>query len=144
MNRLKLLTFALLAAAIAACDGSSPTGGGDASLTASWAAKNTGNALWGDSIRLSITQADTVLTGTYTAVGTSGRGGSYTDVASGTVKGSAVKLGLTYDPRSHGCTGSESACFKLYLSFTGTTQGTRIDGTFSDGLNQWPASFHRG
>jgi hypothetical protein len=141
MRRLSGLLLA--AALVQGCDSPLDTTAPDPAGT--WVGLNTGNPLWGDSIRVQLVRTDTVLTGTYTAYGAAdGRPDQYSGAAWGRHRAPVTNFGFTYDPRDYGCTGPSSTCNRIYLVFTGTMAGdTRITGTLDDALNQWPAEFTR-
>ena len=136
---------AMLLGLLGACEPGDPTAAPTppATLTGVWRAANDGNRLWGDSIALELTQVDTALVGRYRATNAGSRG-SYGGAVTGWRSGSATTLGLTYDPREHGCMGPERSCFRVYLRFDGAldAQG-RLAGTLDDQLNRWPVTFVR-
>lgn len=130
----------------AGCENSPSGSDGSANLAGSWVAVNTGNKLWGDSIRVVLTQTDTLLTGTYTVWGAtagSNRPATYSGEAAGIVSETRTAWGLTYDPRAYGCTGAERSCFQTSLVFWGETTGVSVSGTFEDGSNHWSGTFEK-
>lgn len=116
-------------------------------VSGTWIGRNTGNYLWGDSIRLQLTQTDTLLSGSYTVLGTSsttGRPVSYSGRISGSYRSPAVRITLTYDPRDYGCTGAQRVCPEIYLHFHGSAaDSSTLKGVLDDAREQWPARFER-
>ena len=147
-RRFAVLFLAALLGAACSDDPSVPAA--PPSLAGEWSLDNPPEHFgWGDSIRFSLTQQDSVVTGTYTVVrGThfwSGQAATYSGPVAGRVRPTGISIGLAYDAYAQGCTGASRSCQQHYLVVTGTRSETgEIPGTADfEGGRQWPVVLRR-
>ncbi|HEX7243100.1 MAG TPA: hypothetical protein VF263_22645 [Longimicrobiaceae bacterium] len=119
-------------------------------LSGRWTAAGGTNRLWGDSIRVQLTQEGIALGGTYTVLRVpqpAPRPATYSGaVEQGSISDAEVRLNFRYDPTAYGCDASagRGACSPQYLLFRGRIEANgEIRGTMDDALNRWEAVFRR-